>query len=112
MGTLRLSLNPGLKVDCTAVGGGRGEEGSRDSLLLAVPLATAIYRRAPGGQALLPATLLPGLPMGELGSGPRQHLHTAWEKPKCHFHLIINMCQRGLDPSDLGLWGHWTVKSF
>lgn len=45
------------------------------------------------------------------GGGSRRHVHAAWEKPKCHFHLIINTCQRGLDPSDLGLWGNRTVKS-
>lgn len=105
MGTPRLSLNPGLKVDCTAA------EWAAETDFRPLSPWPLPFTGVPSGPALLPAMLLPRLPAGELGSGLRQCLHTAWEKPKCHFHLIINMCQRGLDPSDLGLWGHWTVKS-
>lgn len=99
-------LNPGPKVDCKVA------EGTAE---WASPNLSSGHSHALPMASLSPSTIsalfLSRLPTRALGRGLRQRVHTAWERPKCHFNLIINMCRRGRDPSNLGLWGHWTVKS-
>lgn len=106
MRKLRLSLKPALKLYCTAA---EWAAGRASHPLFLRPLA--FMGKPTPGPAPLTATFLPRSPAGGFSGGLRQRLRTALEKPKRHFHLIINMCQRGRNPSDLGLRGHWTVKS-
>lgn len=55
------------------------------------------------------APFLSQLPTGALSRGLRQHVDTAWERSKCHFNLIINMCREDaiqvtLDSEVIGPW--------